>query len=125
MGMNVYAADANPAVDRRLYPLSKCRALQEVAVGISRLIMLADGRCAIQRLEAPCVDVSGEPIGRSNLVPFGRASNPLFPPSKLHYEIPHAGDATPFLRHRRTLIEVSSRGMFSQPGVQWANYCAI
>ena len=42
--------------------------------------------------------------------------------AKLHYELPPAGDRTPYQRSRRKLIKVSSRPVFSQPGVQWANY---
>jgi hypothetical protein len=59
------------------------------------------------------------PLGVGNLLPFAK---PRCDGSKLHYELPPAGDRTPYQRSRRKFIKVSSRGVFSQPGVQWANY---
>ena len=59
------------------------------------------------------------PLGVGNLLPFAK---PRCDGAKLHYELPPAGDRTPYQRSRRKLIKVSSRGVFSQPGVQWANY---
>lgn len=59
------------------------------------------------------------PIGIGNVLPFARAHNYG---DKLHYEMPMAGDRTVFARHRRREISVSTRVLFSQPGMQWANY---
>lgn len=59
------------------------------------------------------------PLGIGNVLPFAKAHNYG---DKLHYEMPMAGDRSPFARHRRTRIEVSSRALFSKPGMQWANY---
>jgi hypothetical protein len=59
------------------------------------------------------------PMGVGNLLPFAK---PRCDGSKLHYELPPAGDRTPYQRSRRKFIKVSSRSIFSQPGVQWANY---
>lgn len=118
MSTSVYAWDSNPAIDPRLFPVSNLRAEQEVRSGISRFVLLPNGRKAIQRV-APAhhdpvvIDCSGERIGKGNLVPFGRVHNPMLAPQKLHYEIPMAGDRTCFARHRRHLIEVSSRNLFS------------
>jgi hypothetical protein len=96
MSISVYAWDSNPAIDRRLYPLSNNRAEQEVLDGISKFIVLANGRTAIQRLppveRKPDVLLPGESIGKGNIVPFGRVQNPFFMPQRLHYEIPMAND---------------------------------
>ena len=59
------------------------------------------------------------PLGIGNLLPFSRLKNRG---DKLHYETPMAGDKTAFARSRTREIHVSTRAMFSQPGVQWANY---
>jgi hypothetical protein len=59
------------------------------------------------------------PIGVGNVLPFAKAHNYG---DKLHYEMPMAGDRTAFARSRRKEINVSSRVLFSQPGMQWANY---
>jgi hypothetical protein len=59
------------------------------------------------------------PIGVGNLLPFSKAHNYG---DKLHYEMPMAGDRTAYARHRRKEIHVSSRVLFSQPGIQWASY---
>lgn len=116
MSTSVYAWDANPAIDRRLYPLSNKRAEQEVFDGVSKFIILANGRTAIQRFRPGGQDIfeKMESIGLSNLIPFGRVLNPMLAPKKLHYEIPHAGDRTCFARHRRRFIRVSSRSLFSR-----------
>ncbi len=59
------------------------------------------------------------PLGVGNLLPFAKAHNYG---DKLHYEMPMAGDKTAFARSRRKSISVSSRVLFSQPGMQWMNY---
>jgi hypothetical protein len=59
------------------------------------------------------------PIGVGNVLPFSKAHNYG---DKLHYEMPMAGDRTAYARHRRKEIHVSSRVLFSQPGIQWASY---
>lgn len=59
------------------------------------------------------------PLGRGNLLPFAKAHNYG---DKLHYEMPHAGDRTAFARSRRKEFHPSSRPIFNQPGIQWANY---
>jgi hypothetical protein len=51
------------------------------------------------------------PIGVGNLIPFVK---PHSSGDRLHYEIPHAGDRSIFARHRRRLIRVSSRNLFSK-----------
>ena len=48
-------------------------------------------------------------LGTGNLLPFFKCQNPLMQPAKLHYEVPMAGDAGLFQRHRRHLIQVSVR----------------
>jgi hypothetical protein len=82
---------------------------------------------ALQRLATIRAWFDG-PIGTGNLIPFGdRRSTPLIPPSKMHYEMPRAGDRG-LRRHnlyrRRDRhgklcldskqIHVSSRSLFSQ-----------
>jgi hypothetical protein len=51
------------------------------------------------------------PLGRGNILPFARIRNYG---DLLHYEIPMAGDRTCFARHRRRVIRVSSRSLFSK-----------
>lgn len=50
------------------------------------------------------------PLGRGNVLPFSRATNPMLAPQKLHYEMPMAGDRSIFARHRRSLIKASPLG---------------
>jgi len=120
MATSVYSWDANPAVDRRLYPISNKRAQQEVLAGFSRYILLESGRTAIQRLPPKVIPincdamVAAECVGMSALIPFARVLNPMIAPAKLHYEIPHAGDRSVFARHRRSQISVSSRSLFNK-----------
>jgi len=59
------------------------------------------------------------PLGIGNVLPFAK---PNSTGDKLHYEIPMAGDRSIFRRHYRKLLHPSSRGIFSRPGMQWANY---
>jgi hypothetical protein len=49
------------------------------------------------------------PLGRGNLLPFAKAHNYG---DLLHYEMPMAGDRTPYARSRRRAISVSSRSFF-------------
>jgi hypothetical protein len=62
------------------------------------------------------------PLGVGNLLPFAKAHNYG---DKLHYEMPMAGDKTAFARSLRRNIQVSSRPIFNQPGIQWANYARV
>lgn len=50
------------------------------------------------------------PLGIGNLLPFAKPRNQG---DKLHYATPMAGDRTCFSRHRRRLIHVSHRSLFS------------
>jgi len=59
------------------------------------------------------------PLQFGALLPF---SKPHCYGDKLHYQIPLAGDRSAFARSRRRAINVSSRFLFSQPGMQWMNY---
>jgi hypothetical protein len=59
------------------------------------------------------------PLGTGNVLPFAKVHNYG---DKLHYQIPMAGDKTAFARSRSRNIQVSSRVLFSQPGMQWRNY---
>jgi len=126
MSTSVYAWDSNPAIDRRLYPISNKRAQEDVLNGRAKFIVIASGRKAIQMLPPVRVEKISvekmESIGLSNLIPFGRSQNPMLAPQRLHYEVPMAGDRTCYARHHRRRIRVSTRSLFSQPGVQWANY---
>jgi hypothetical protein len=117
MSTSVYSWDSNPAVDRRLYPISTRRAEQEVVDGISKFVQLANGRLAIQRLPPEELEDNSsvsESIGIGNLVPFGVVHHRMIAPKPLHYEVPMAGDRTVFARHRRRRILVSSRNLFSR-----------
>ncbi len=69
-------------------------------------------------------------IGVGNVLPFSKLKNYG---DLLHYEMPMAGDKTALARsgwrrcdERKQLAtgerKVSTRGIFSQPGMQWANY---
>jgi hypothetical protein len=60
----------------------------------------------VQELAPPSTDGG---LGVGNAVPFSRVSNPIVAPSKLHYEIPRAGDRGIQARHRRTLLNPSNR----------------
>lgn len=62
------------------------------------------------------------PLGVGNLLPFAKAHNYG---DKLHYEMPMAGDKTAFARSRRKELHPSSRAIFNQPGIQWANYARV
>lgn len=53
------------------------------------------------------------PLGRGNILPFSKATNPMLCPQKLHYATPMAGDRTTFARHRRHIIRISGRNIFS------------
>lgn len=99
----MFAWDANPLVDSRLYNISDNRALQEIGEGRADRILLRDGRWAIQLRPRPDqLEARREhAIGAGNLVPFGRTYNPAMQPPSLNYEIPHAGDcrSTGLRRH--------------------------
>lgn len=118
MATRVYAHDANLSVDPFLYKLSVARA-EELALsggGEFEIHEFPSGPRRILRLEPPLeqdIFTRGESIGLSALIPFGRVLNPMLAPDKLHYEIPRAGDRTPYARSRRRLIHVSSRSFFS------------
>lgn len=87
----MFAWDANPNVDRHLYPQSNRRAGDLVTSGRAEYIELADGRTAVQMKATPA-ERAEKSVGANNLVPFGRAYNPMMVPPSLHYEIPRAGD---------------------------------
>ncbi len=87
----MFACDANPLVDSRLYNISDNRALEDIETGRAERIVLADGRWAIQLKPRP-EEERERSIGRGNLVPFGRTYNRLMDPPSISYEIPHAGD---------------------------------
>jgi len=53
-------------------------------------------------------------LGRGNILPFARVSNPICKPETINYPVPMAGDAGCFSRHRRRLIHVSGRSKFPQ-----------
>jgi len=91
MSLRVFAWDANPAVDRHLYPQSNRRAAELVSTHRADYIQLPDGRIAVQ-LRATPEERSEKSVGRANLVPFGRIYSKLMQPPALHYEIPHAND---------------------------------
>jgi hypothetical protein len=114
MSIRVYGSEQNPAVDVFLYRCSNSSGASLIASGGGFMITDGDGRRAIQlKVSTTTKAESRESIGRSALIPFGRAQNPMLAPKPLHYEIPMAGDRTCFARHRRRLIPVSSRSMFS------------
>jgi hypothetical protein len=102
MSIRVFAWDANPNVDRHLYPQSNRRAAEIVGSGRGEYIQLADGRTAVQ-LKASPVERAEKSIGSNNLVPFGRAYNPMMQPPSLHYEIPRAGDCRSICTRRFNL----------------------
>lgn len=87
----MFAADVNPHIDPFLYRQSNNRAKEIVAKGRGEFITLADGRSAVQ-LKPQAEEQGNKSIGRGNLVPFGRAYNPMIHPPSLNYEIPYAGD---------------------------------
>ena len=60
----------------------------------------------VQEIAAPSTD---GPLGVGQAIPFSRVSNPIVAPSKLHYEIPRAGDRGIEARHRRPLLHPSRR----------------
>jgi hypothetical protein len=62
------------------------------------------------------------PLGLGNVLPFARLKNHG---DKLHYETPMAGDRTAYARSHGRNIRVSSRVLFSQPGIQWQNYARL
>ena len=90
MSTRVYAWDANPAVDPRLYRLSNNRAKALVLEEIADFITLADGRRAIQLRPKP-EEVTAKSAARTCLVPFGRLFNKLMHPPSLNYPIPFVG----------------------------------
>jgi hypothetical protein len=69
MSIRVFAWDANPNVDRHLYPQSNRRAAEIVGSGRGEYIQLADGRTAVQ-LKASPVERAEKSIGTNNLVPI-------------------------------------------------------
>jgi hypothetical protein len=95
MATRVFAwdANANPAIDPRLYKESNARAEEDVAAGRGVFIILSDGRRAMQLLptKAQLEDQRCENVGRGNLIPFGRIWDKLRQPNKLHYPIPAIG----------------------------------
>jgi hypothetical protein len=105
MSHRVFAWDANPMVDSRLYRISNKQAAEQVAAGKADYIELADGRRAIQ-LRQTKEERASNSIGHGNLVPFGRTYNPLMQPPKLHYEIPQAGECRTVCLRRFKLRKV-------------------
>lgn len=89
MSHRVFAWDANPMVDPRLYKLSDERAEAKVNEGGAKFIMLPCGRRAIQL--APSPEVLMERSARNNLIPFGRVFNKLMAPPSINYPIPACG----------------------------------
>jgi hypothetical protein len=107
MSHRVFAWDANPAVDSRLYNLSDRRAAEQVASGHADFVILPDGRRAIQLRPTPLEHME-KVAGSGNLVPFGRVYNKLLYPPGINYPVPHAGDLG-MHRHLRPDIQVSGR----------------
>jgi hypothetical protein len=70
----------------------------------------------VQELAPPITD--GE-LGVGNAIPFSRVSNPIIAPSKLHYEIPRAGDRGIAARHRRPLLHPSGRVAKEITAIEW------
>lgn len=89
MSMRVFAWDANPAVDPRLYKLSDERAESLVEEGDGQFIILLCGRRAVQLF--PSEEVLQERSARNNLIPFGRVFNKLMAPPSINYPIPACG----------------------------------
>lgn len=89
MRISVFAWDANPAVDRRLYPLSGNRASDLVKQDQAKFITLLTGHQAIQL--NPPADVLMERSARNNLIPYGRVQNRLMAPHGINYPIPAVG----------------------------------
>lgn len=87
----MFAWDANPLVDPRLYNISDNRALEMVAVGAADRVELDNGRWAIQ-LKPTREERSSKSVGTGNLIPFGRTYNRMMEPPTINYEIPRAGD---------------------------------
>lgn len=101
--------------ERHSYRCSETSAGDALAAGRAVPVVDGDGRLSIQLVDArQCAEVAAhESIGRSNILPFTRGSNPLLAPDKFHYEIPRAGDRGIFARHRRRRIRVSGRSQFA------------
>ena len=90
----MFAADANPAVDSRLYRCSNSSGENLVITGRAKFISMWDGRRAIQLLKvssAKTETVDQTKIAKAAYL-IGRAYNPFLQPPSLNYEIPHAGD---------------------------------
>lgn len=100
MSRRVFAWDANILVDSRLYNVSDDCAEKEISDGCAQRIFLTDGRWAIRLLPLP---EQKEKIGKGNLVPFGRAYNPMMQPPSIQYEIPRAGDCRSICTRRYDL----------------------
>lgn len=100
MSHSVFAWDVNPAVDRRLYPISDNRATELVDEERAKFITLSNGRRAIQLL--PDEAVLAERSARNNLIPFGRVFNKLMHPPSLNYPIPAIGARTRILNVFKT-----------------------
>lgn len=89
MRISVFAWDANPAVDRRLYPVSVTQAVSMLAEKRVQELTLPDGRRALQKL--PPLEILEKRAARS-LVPFGRVYDKLMHPPKLNYSVPAVAD---------------------------------
>ena len=102
MSLRVFAWDANPAIDRHLYPLSNRRAAEMVDEGRGEYITLSDGRTAVRKFASAEQRIE-KSIGTSNLIPFGRSYNRMMEPPTINYEIPRAGDCRSICTRRFSL----------------------
>jgi hypothetical protein len=99
MSVPIYAWDADPVRDRRLYGLSVRRADELVASGCGQNIVLdSGGRRAVRKF--PPTEVLAEHNARSQVFAHakGRPMGALIRPARLHYPVPACAD-----RRRRCL----------------------
>jgi hypothetical protein len=98
----------------------RCRELKKSGVGRFE----RNGKVFVfsQRIETAVQSIFNGPMSAKNVLAFLKTRTDGSP---LHYEIPHAGDRTPYARSRRRLITISSRVLFSQSGMQWQNYARL
>lgn len=94
--MQVFAFDANPALDRYLYKQPAKRAKEWIIDTMrGRYITLDNGHQAIQLY--PPAEVELERVAHNTVLPLGRGSNKMANglikhPPRLHYPIPACGD---------------------------------
>jgi hypothetical protein len=120
MSKRVYGSGQNPAVDHRLYRCSESSASHALAVGSAVKIIDGDGREAIQLVESAAAAffvreiALGFRVSARTILAFVKTRTDG---DKLHYEIPMAGDRTPYLRSQRRLIHVSGRSVFRHQAI--------